>query len=273
MVISDHGFSSFRRGVNLNAWLLREGYLALKRGHGRHAPSGCATWTGRRRAPTPSGLTGLFLNLKGREAQGIVDARGRGAALKAEIIAQARAACATTRSGDVGINEAFDTAALYDGPYLRERAGPDHRLQRRLPHLVGLRHRHGVGPGLRGQRQGRGAATTASTRGSCPACSSATARSTRRASRRSSTSRPPRCASSASQPPPHMDGRPLGRRGVGVSTVVTAAPRRCRRVLTALAAARPSRRCRAACGRRTSPPAGAVIVLGFDGLDYDLTRR
>ena len=25
MVISDHGFSSFRRGVNLNAWLLREG--------------------------------------------------------------------------------------------------------------------------------------------------------------------------------------------------------------------------------------------------------
>ena len=32
MVISDHGFSSFRRGVNLNSWLLREGYLALKPG-------------------------------------------------------------------------------------------------------------------------------------------------------------------------------------------------------------------------------------------------
>ncbi|MEZ5416758.1 MAG: alkaline phosphatase family protein [Vicinamibacterales bacterium] len=32
LVISDHGFSSFRRGVNLNAWLLREGYLALKDG-------------------------------------------------------------------------------------------------------------------------------------------------------------------------------------------------------------------------------------------------
>ena len=34
MVISDHGFSSFRRGVNLNQWLLREGYLALKPGIG-----------------------------------------------------------------------------------------------------------------------------------------------------------------------------------------------------------------------------------------------
>ena len=32
MVLSDHGFSSFRRGVNLNRWLLREGYLKLKDG-------------------------------------------------------------------------------------------------------------------------------------------------------------------------------------------------------------------------------------------------
>ena len=39
MVLSDHGFSSFRRGVNLNAWLLREGYLALKSG-----ADGSAEW-------------------------------------------------------------------------------------------------------------------------------------------------------------------------------------------------------------------------------------
>ena len=32
MVISDHGFSSFRRGVNLNSWLRREGYLVLNLG-------------------------------------------------------------------------------------------------------------------------------------------------------------------------------------------------------------------------------------------------
>ena len=30
MVLSDHGFSSFRRGVNLNRWLLDHGYLVLK---------------------------------------------------------------------------------------------------------------------------------------------------------------------------------------------------------------------------------------------------
>ena len=29
-VLSDHGFCSFRRGVNLNSWLHQHGYLALK---------------------------------------------------------------------------------------------------------------------------------------------------------------------------------------------------------------------------------------------------
>jgi len=32
MVVSDHGFKSFRRGVNLNSWLHRNGYLALRKG-------------------------------------------------------------------------------------------------------------------------------------------------------------------------------------------------------------------------------------------------
>ena len=32
VVLSDHGFTSFRRGVNLNRWLLDHGYLVLKEG-------------------------------------------------------------------------------------------------------------------------------------------------------------------------------------------------------------------------------------------------
>jgi len=32
LVMSDHGFKDFRRGVNLNAWLRDEGYLVLKDG-------------------------------------------------------------------------------------------------------------------------------------------------------------------------------------------------------------------------------------------------
>ena len=38
-VLSDHGFCSFRRGVNLNSWLHQNGYLTLKNGSARqHFP-------------------------------------------------------------------------------------------------------------------------------------------------------------------------------------------------------------------------------------------
>ena len=67
-VLSDHGFCSFRRGVNLNSWLLENGYLALPDGaheSGRYFEG--VDWS-RTRAYT-FGLSGLYLNMKGREAQ------------------------------------------------------------------------------------------------------------------------------------------------------------------------------------------------------------
>ncbi|MCC7180907.1 MAG: alkaline phosphatase family protein [Acidobacteria bacterium] len=121
MVISDHGFSSFRRGVNLNQWLLGEGYLALKPG-----TDGTSEWLrdvdwSRTRAYA-LGLTGMFLNLKGREAGGIVEPGKEAAALKADIVRKLRGLRDEEKKG-VGINEAFDTAEIYDGPYLE--SAPD----------------------------------------------------------------------------------------------------------------------------------------------------
>jgi predicted AlkP superfamily phosphohydrolase/phosphomutase len=116
MVISDHGFSSFRHGVNLNSWLRREGYLVLKEGG-----DGSAEWLrdvnwNATRAYC-LGLTGMFLNVKGREASGIVVAGSEAAALKAEIISKLNG-LADDRTGAVAIREVFDTAKLYTGPYL-----------------------------------------------------------------------------------------------------------------------------------------------------------
>jgi predicted AlkP superfamily phosphohydrolase/phosphomutase len=115
MVISDHGFNSFRRGVNLNSWLLEEGYLALRPG-----ASGRAEWLrdvdwSKTRAYC-LGLTGMFLNLAGRESLGTV-ARSEGASLKAEIQRKLHG-LRDRETGEVGIREAFDPAALYSGPYL-----------------------------------------------------------------------------------------------------------------------------------------------------------
>jgi predicted AlkP superfamily phosphohydrolase/phosphomutase len=116
MVISDHGFSSFRRGVNINGWLLREGYLALKPGSdGRAEWLRDVDWS--RTRAYALGLTGLFLNLEGREAGGIVKPGAEAAVLKREIAARLRGLRDDEHSA-VAINEAFDTAEIYDGPYL-----------------------------------------------------------------------------------------------------------------------------------------------------------
>ncbi|MDP3716581.1 MAG: alkaline phosphatase family protein [Acidobacteriota bacterium] len=116
MVISDHGFSSFRRGVNLNQWLLREGYLTLKPGtDGSSEWLRDVDWSATRAYAL--GLTGMFLNLTGREAGGIVSPGAEAAALKAEIMGKLRNLADPEKAG-VGVNEAFDTTALYSGPYL-----------------------------------------------------------------------------------------------------------------------------------------------------------
>ena len=114
MVLSDHGFNAFRRGVNLNRWLLDHGYLALKPG-----ADGRAEWLrdidwSRTRAYA-LGLTGLFLNLKGRESQGIVEPGTEAAKLKDELIA--KLSKLEDAGNGIAIREMFDTAVIYDGPY------------------------------------------------------------------------------------------------------------------------------------------------------------
>jgi predicted AlkP superfamily phosphohydrolase/phosphomutase len=115
LVVSDHGFKSFSRCVNLNAWLHQNGYLALK---DDKAESGDwfedVDWS-RTRAYT-MGLNGLYLNLKGRERQGIV-APEEAEALRAEL--RSKLECLSDPStGRIGITGVFDCDATYAGPYV-----------------------------------------------------------------------------------------------------------------------------------------------------------
>jgi predicted AlkP superfamily phosphohydrolase/phosphomutase len=66
IVMSDHGFAAFNRGVNLNTWLWREGFLA------RGGPLASIDW--KRTRAYAMGLNALYLNLAGREEHGIVAA-------------------------------------------------------------------------------------------------------------------------------------------------------------------------------------------------------
>ncbi len=114
LVISDHGFKSFARCMNLNAWLHQNGYLTLK---DTKTESGDwfedVDWS-RTRAYT-MGLNGLYLNIKGREKQGIVDPADVGA-LKIEI-QQKLNGLKDPASGTVGITGVFITGNVYRGPY------------------------------------------------------------------------------------------------------------------------------------------------------------
>jgi predicted AlkP superfamily phosphohydrolase/phosphomutase len=99
MVLSDHGFSSFRRQVHLNSWLLKNGYLVLRDltedekeeiKNSRKTLDDFANQKGfkfvdwsKTRAYS-LGLGKIYLNVKGREPQGIVESAAQ-EALEREI--------------------------------------------------------------------------------------------------------------------------------------------------------------------------------------------
>ena len=115
MVISDHGFTNFTRGVNINAWLRDEGYLFLK--DDAHT---CGDWFAgvdwERTKAFTLGLTGVFINRKGREAKGIVEKGPELDALTKEI-ADKLEALVDPKNGKRVVKEAFHTKQLHDGPY------------------------------------------------------------------------------------------------------------------------------------------------------------
>jgi predicted AlkP superfamily phosphohydrolase/phosphomutase len=115
MVISDHGFTNFRRGVNLNTWLRENGYLALK--DGRETSGDWfehVDWT--RTRAFSLGLTGLFINRKGREASGVVAEGEEYRRLVAEIAGKLEA-LVDPQTGVRAIRRARASHETFDGPY------------------------------------------------------------------------------------------------------------------------------------------------------------
>ena len=120
LVVSDHGFKAFQHGVNLNTWLHQNGYLVLRDG----APA--ADWLenvdwNRTRAYA-LGMNGIYINQKGRESRGIVDAGADAAELRSELCEKLQG-LVDPATGRVAISKAFDSRKAYTGPY-RENA-PD----------------------------------------------------------------------------------------------------------------------------------------------------
>lgn len=118
LIVSDHGFKAFERGVNLNTWLHQQGYLALK----ETAASGDwfqdVDWSKTRAYSL--GLNGIYLNLKGRESHGTVEPGTEAARLRNELCEKLKGLVDPATS-HVAIRRTFDSIKTFTGPY-RENA-------------------------------------------------------------------------------------------------------------------------------------------------------
>jgi predicted AlkP superfamily phosphohydrolase/phosphomutase len=116
-VMSDHGFASFRRCINLNTWLYREGYLALKDGatvSGDYFKD--VDWS--RTKAFAVGLSGIYINRIGREVRGIVSV-AEATRLKHEISKKLEALRDPLDNSET-IRKVHDSAAAYRGLYAQE---------------------------------------------------------------------------------------------------------------------------------------------------------
>jgi predicted AlkP superfamily phosphohydrolase/phosphomutase len=116
-VMSDHGFASFRRCVNLNTWLASNGYLTLKDGKtvGRDYFQD-VDWS--RTKAFAVGLSGIYINRAGREANGIVSAT-EAAELKRQISEQLERLL-DPQDQSRAIRKVYDSEANYRGLYSNE---------------------------------------------------------------------------------------------------------------------------------------------------------
>lgn len=74
IVMSDHGFAPFYWEVNLNTWLLEQGYIVLKDPAQQESGQFFSNVDWSRTRAYAVGLNGLYVNLKGREKEGAVAA-------------------------------------------------------------------------------------------------------------------------------------------------------------------------------------------------------
>lgn len=113
MVVSDHGFAPFRRGIDLNVWLEQNGYLKLKPdGRGKKYLAG-VDWENTRAYCL--GLAGIWLNVKGRESQGVVEPE-EAAVLRDELCARLTGLQDEER-GAPAVRRAMNAHRIYRGPY------------------------------------------------------------------------------------------------------------------------------------------------------------
>ncbi|HEX5269187.1 MAG TPA: alkaline phosphatase family protein, partial [Gemmataceae bacterium] len=114
MVISDHGFNGFRRGIDLNRWLEENGYLCFHEGRRGEEFLAGVDWS--RTRAFAVGLTGIYVNLRGKFSQGIVESGAEADKLRDEIAGRLTG-LVDPQTGASAVRNTYVTSRVYRGGY------------------------------------------------------------------------------------------------------------------------------------------------------------
>jgi len=126
-VISDHGFHPFRKAVNLNTWLVKNGYMNLSSGKGKQYKLEDLFGRGefwpnvdwQRTKAYALGLGSIYMNLKGREMYGTVKPGEEYDSLREEIVTKLKN-LKDPVTGKKVIVDVYKREDIYQGEYLKE---------------------------------------------------------------------------------------------------------------------------------------------------------
>ncbi len=126
MIVSDHGFDSFRRQVDLNAWLAKEGFLTLANHSAlgiprtakemRKSTLGFVEW--RETQAYSVAIGKIYLNLKGREVRGTVDPADADAVLAK--LTEDLYNMVDPKTGEKVVKKVYLRDDIYSGPYVHQ---------------------------------------------------------------------------------------------------------------------------------------------------------
>ncbi len=117
IVLSDHGFGTFRRAFDTNTWLWQNGLLALKdsaKPNEELGGSAAVDWS--KTYAYAVGLGGIYLNLKGREGAGILE-EGAEAERVRRAIQTGLPEFVDTKSQSTAIRSVSRREEIYSGPF------------------------------------------------------------------------------------------------------------------------------------------------------------
>lgn len=123
ILFSDHGFSTFEQAVDLNRWLVENGYMVIDEDAWRARKPGSygelyqyVDWT--KTKAYAVGFAGIFVNARGREGKGIVPAEERD-----ELVAELKKKLGDLKDPQTGarvVHRAYAREEIYQGTFAEE---------------------------------------------------------------------------------------------------------------------------------------------------------